>query len=587
MRGFHSAASVGVFMVLLGSLVPPLVHARGFLVHRVNSIRNGTQSRILASELSNAMGEVLGCGGHISQDELLLIEGKLAPMWRSLPKNVAGNVERRSLRYVVHRYFNRQSSLHIRGFEPSRPLNASSWGNDDILGQRVPAFVESVLESQHKLLRGFTRSDAAHMIATIEQLILDGEGALLEQVYKDLGVPTAKSLNHEDLCKLLESYAVRWLLRVDGDTAASLLSDKKGILDSVPQWDEVSTFLSGRIRLLEFIRRQEPVAALADASARRGHNALSSRYSSDDVHSIVGGITKSFAAFWDSECASMKASLFNMDTHRTGRVPLSRFYSNGLETDWRFGESESYLRELGALDETGWRGKQVLVSNYMQAASNCVISTSHYLVCCVNDCEVLLDEIETALGSPAVLPAKLFAVVGNMSSQSTLDDDAALHLDASFAKQLEQIAAVHNGEVPLHGRLFAQWLHYVFPRECAFPYKVGTVASVTPAEYGDDFYASAAEMAKHASGANATQIPQTAGKEELQWMSQWSPDEELVSEHAAALSLQAPWEGNYTFSGIVLLAFAGLVGLGGLSHRGLLGSSTPRGPEVKNKGHLV
>ena len=22
--------------------------------------------------------------------------------------------------------------------------------------------------------------------------------------------------------------------------------------------------------------------------------------------------------------------------------------------------------------------------------------------------------------------------------------------------------------VPLHGRLFSQWLHYVFPRECAF-----------------------------------------------------------------------------------------------------------------------
>lgn len=266
---------------------------------------------------------------------------------------------------------------------------------------------------------------------------------------------------------------------------------------------------------------------------------------------------------------------------------MSSFYSNGLETDWRFGESESYLRELGALDETGWRGKQVIVSNYMQAASNCVISTSHYLVCCVNDCEVLLDEIETALGSPAVLPTKLFAVVSNMSSQSTLDDDAALLLDATFAKQLEQIAAVHNGEVPLHGRLFAQWLHYVFPRECAFPYKVGTVASVTPAEYGDDFYASAAEMAKHASGVNATQIPQTVGKEELQWMSQWSPDEELVSEHVAALSLQAPWEGDYTFSGFVLLVFAGLVGLGGMSQRGLLGSSAPRGPAAKNKAHLV
>ena len=31
----------------------------------------------------------------------------------------------------------------------------------------------------------------------------------------------------------------------------------------------------------------------------------------------------------------------------------------------------------------------------------------------------------------------------------------------------------HGGKVPIHGRLFAQWLHYVFPRDCAFPYKSG------------------------------------------------------------------------------------------------------------------
>merc|ERR1712012_1093798 len=109
----------------------------------------------------------------------------------------------------------------------------------------------------------------------------------------------------------------------------------------------------------------------------------------------------------------------------------------------------------------------------MQAASNCVVSTSHYLVCCANDCEARLDEIESAFGSPTVSPSQLFAVVSNMTSQSTLDEDSPLHLDAAFATQLEQIAAVHGGEVPLRGRLFAQWLHFVFPRECAFPHKSG------------------------------------------------------------------------------------------------------------------
>merc|ERR1719382_1879751 len=119
----------------------------------------------------------------------------------------------------------------------------------------------------------------------------------------------------------------------------------------------------------------------------------------------------------------MKATLVEMDTLGTGRVPLSKFYGNGLDEDWRFGESEAYLRVLGALDETSWRGKQVIIPNYIQAASNCIISSRHYLVCCANDCEALLDDIESALGAPSAEPAQILEVVGNTSSHfSALDE---------------------------------------------------------------------------------------------------------------------------------------------------------------------
>ena len=38
------------------------------------------------------------------------------------------------------------------------------------------------------------------------------------------------------------------------------------------------------------------------------------------------------------------------------------------DKEWRFGESEEYLRQLGALDETSpWIGKQVMIPNYLQA----------------------------------------------------------------------------------------------------------------------------------------------------------------------------------------------------------------------------
>merc|ERR1719473_998326 len=106
-----------------------------------------------------------------------------------------------------------------------------------------------------------------------------------------------------------------------------------------------------------------------------GRDTWDNKYSFRDAHEIVGGITRSFQSFWQSECASMKDALVAMDTQRMGRVPLAKFYGTAIDTDWRFGESEVYLRELGALDESStWLGPQVLIANYIQATSNCIVS---------------------------------------------------------------------------------------------------------------------------------------------------------------------------------------------------------------------
>merc|ERR550537_1218561 len=39
--------------------------------------------------------------------------------------------------------------------------------------------------------------------------------------------------------------------------------------------------------------------------------------------------------------------------------------------------------------------------------------------------------------------------------------------------QLAEIADVHGGKVPIHGRLLSQWLHFVFPHECPYPHMGG------------------------------------------------------------------------------------------------------------------
>jgi len=491
------------------------------------------------------------------------IRQKLQPMWQTLPKNVGGNVDRRSLRYLVHRHFNRESAIHVRGFEPSRPASATGWGGADILSQRVPAFVESVLESRHKAESGFSLGDAAHVVAALEQLIFDAEGALLSRVYTERRLPAEQSLSRTEVGLLLEAYVVHWMVGEDAFYARMLLNNQSMLPDALPHWHQLAAFARGQADALEHRRQSAPVASRAAGLARAGHNALSARYSFEDAHSMVGDITRSFASYWEAQCESMKLQLVEMDTHRTGRVPLSKFYGTGLDADWRFGESEEYLRELGALDESSpWRGTQVIISNYLQAASNCIISREKYLVCCVNECEGILGDIEAAVGGPVASPGAILEVVENM----TTDEDEAIDLSGTLREQLRRVADSHGGKVPLHGRLFAQWLHFVFPRECVFPHRAGAASATTPLEFGDNYGISPDEVEQRvAESVIQEDLKHDLGSaparaEALGWMTQWSEEEDLPGDYST--QLRAPWDrSRFRVLGGAAAAAACVVGL--------------------------
>merc|ERR1740121_2289336 len=57
-------------------------------------------------------------------------------------------------------------------------------------------------------------------------------------------------------------------------------------------------------------------------------------------------------AFQNIECRSLKTALSAMEYKNTGRVSLHSFYQAGLHGRFFFNEHVSYLRKLGALDET-------------------------------------------------------------------------------------------------------------------------------------------------------------------------------------------------------------------------------------------
>jgi len=192
---------------------------------------------------------------------------------------------------------------------------------------------------------------------------------------------------------------------------------------------------------------------------------------------------------------------------------------------------------MGVLDETSWLGKQVIIPNYMQAASNCIVSAPHYMVCCNSGCSSIMSEIEAAVAAPVAEPAFLLDLVSNMSEVSLDLSEQFPKLDGSLTKQLESIAATHGGVVPIYSRLFAQWLHYAFPRDCPFPHLAGSVATgLTPTSYGEGYLASEHDMKLHAVHEASADALVNSSKEELQWMSQWSAEEELIGDYGAHLN---------------------------------------------------
>lgn len=508
----------------------------------------------LGEDLITAMDEVLGCGDKkVTPEHLQDIKNDIRPMWRTMP-NTNGMLDWKSLRYIAHRYFMQQSSLLIRGLEPSRSLNESEAGHAEILTKEVPQHAELLFGGKRT---DYSIDDAAAFLAAIEQLVFDSETHLLEKVYGQFGMDTSRHLSMKQMQRLLEAYMVNWMISEDETAVMTLLRNRTLLANSFPHWTALKEFMEGRIRLMDFqdVRTLKPGV---------GSSLMDKKYTFAHAHRVVGGVTKTFQDFWQSECHTMKDQLVEMDREGVGRVRLSDFYGTGLDRDWRFGESETYLRDLGVLDESSpWKGKQVIIPNYLQAASNCIVAAPHYLVCCKNECEEMLGEIENSVGHPTVSVDQLLGVVQNISSPSSPDDTPPV-LKGALTEQLQKVAESHGGTVPLHGRLFAQWMHYAFPRECPFPHKTGAFAqhTLTPGAFGGGYIASKDEMQEHA-GASIDEPDEKHTDEN--WMSQWSEEEELFADYSG--KMQAPWErqGGLTFGLFIIIAAIGMLAMGVVS----------------------
>jgi len=173
---------------------------------------------------------------------------------------------------------------------------------------------------------------------------------------------------------------------------------------------------------------------------------------------VVEEIGEQYRGFNQHECEDLTATLTAIeDSQHPGRVLLSDFYKPGLHNSWNFTENEDYLRALGTLDETDLANPRVIVPNYVYSRPNCLATSEMYVVCCKNHCEDKMGKLEKEIASPTATAKQIENVLGKWAG----------------APSLNELAANHDGVIPLHSRAFAQWLHEVFPRECPRPHSDG------------------------------------------------------------------------------------------------------------------
>merc|ERR1740120_233606 len=94
-----------------------------------------------------------------------------------------------------------------------------------------------------------------------------------------------------------------------------------------------------------------------------------------------------------------------------------------------------------------------------------------------------MGHLERSIAAPTASSGRVAELVAGMRSDSV---DAPRNLSASVLSRLDEIAERHDGVVPLHGRLFAQWMHHAYPLECPYPHAAGTTQPLTPDEWMDE-----------------------------------------------------------------------------------------------------
>jgi len=501
-------ASTKVTMSLLLVSLASFCDADSFLQARATDkyITKEDVEETLFSELSELS----------TSSKLRSIEEELRSMYVALPKNVHGSLEPSVVRYALHRYFVQKHGWYMMGLDPAgNSWNASAPAT--LVKDRAPAYIQSLFE-QRVHGKGLGLEELAVFVAVMSDLVHAEALQGLHKAYASLRLPTVGPVPKRWSELAVKAYLIGFV--VGGNLTITGMEDfdflERELPEIYPDWHDTYMWLEDLQETHDLMlqSRRNPFVAKRDTF--------------DTSVAFVQEFGHNFGSYQDLECKALKSRLVEMEYHSTGRIRLSRFYAGGVNGDWTLSESVAYLRNLGVLDETDPSKPSVAIANYMTSSTNCLATSGFYSVCCTNECEGLMQRLEKDLAAPSAIPDRIVESVSALPSDTV---DAPRNLSAALLARLGEIAEVHHGHVPLHGRLFAQWMHHAYPRECPFPHVSGTTSPMSPDDWMehhgiDNIEASMEEMQLH-----HARLEQDISSQEADVALPWTHVEELVGTH--------------------------------------------------------
>jgi len=332
-----------------------------------------------------------------------------------------------------------------------------------ILESRVPEHVQSLFENrlgQH----GLGLKEVAVLASSIEHLVHSEALHRTRLSYAAANFSQEDALSQDEALSVLEMYMS---ILLTGKHYSSDLS-KKEITKAQKLYTNIEKIFPSWP-----VTKQWMTEVFHSVAPKRDYLYFG------DVETVVSEIGERYGDYENIECQQFKDWLVAVEDKGVGgagRVRMADFYGQALNNNkWQFSESVGYLRELGALDESDASNPRVIIPNYVQAQSNCIETSAYYSVCCQDECEGILGRLEGLVSAPEASPSTLISMIPMIASASV---PSGRTLSPWLHQRLDEVAKHHGGLVPLHGRLFAQWLHYAYPRECSFPHAAGSITPV-------------------------------------------------------------------------------------------------------------